>query len=229
MHQKPSNPIQFLKALGADYLTLCSGALSVPFVALGAFRQDLPERTLFLSLSVLSFLFASYRIWARERGQLILALDESEKLREAFDDRPKPEIFLTAVEELVAPGQRRDYFAIENRGISALNITFAPVMCGNVGLQFSPKEFLHDTGPSRASFVLSDHGVSVPAGSDQFQQAIQMFCSEARAIEVTLPVEIHYQATDERHFRTDYDMEFSEASLWCRLAFRRQTVASAKK
>lgn len=57
----------YLKAFFTDLLTGMSGPLSVPFAALALWVSNRGQKILFACLAVLCALFASYRVWNKER------------------------------------------------------------------------------------------------------------------------------------------------------------------
>ena len=58
---------EFLRVLVADWASLVSGGLSVPFAYFALFANNSWNRVAYAGLALLGLLFASFRIWKRER------------------------------------------------------------------------------------------------------------------------------------------------------------------
>jgi hypothetical protein len=65
---------EFLHVLVADWASLVSGGLSVPFTVLALFLGNQYAKVLFATLAALGVLTAAYRIWANERSRHLEAL-----------------------------------------------------------------------------------------------------------------------------------------------------------
>jgi hypothetical protein len=58
----------YLKAFGDDWLSKMCGPLSVPFGALAIWSNTLSVKVLWVSLALIAFLLASYRVWRNEKN-----------------------------------------------------------------------------------------------------------------------------------------------------------------
>lgn len=83
----------YLRAFFTDLLTGMSGPLSVPFVIAALWVSSRTQKTLYASLAVVCAMFASYRVWQKDRRGASAQLTEKDsalaQLRERVD-------FLTA-------------------------------------------------------------------------------------------------------------------------------------
>jgi hypothetical protein len=80
--------LAFLKIYVSSVLTLMSGALSVPFTALGVWAGDTWARAVFLSLAFTGVLVAAYRIWAVEHERTEFLLGQLASLRNEKSEEP---------------------------------------------------------------------------------------------------------------------------------------------
>ena len=101
----------YLKAFFSDLLTGMSGPLSVPFVIAALWVSSRTQKTLYAGLAVLCALFASYRVWQKERkdasAQLLQKDSELLVLREqvASLTKSKQKLRLTISVEGDPPSQ----------------------------------------------------------------------------------------------------------------------------
>lgn len=130
---------RFFKAFMLNWLTKCSGGLSVPFAAAAAFAPNLSVRLLFVALAVIAFLTACYTIWNIERTSLIKAEQVCDGLTQKLDReqerRLKPEIYIGHHSLKTVQGNAA--LDITNKGITAVNIKFMPMMGIETSLQFT--------------------------------------------------------------------------------------------
>ena len=77
-YSEPPSFKSFRRAVGADWLTLMSGAFSVPAGFLAAFFDGW-GRAIWTALALLAFGYATYRIWAHERRKVIVWEDLAKK------------------------------------------------------------------------------------------------------------------------------------------------------
>jgi hypothetical protein len=88
---------EFLRVLYSDWTSGVSGSLSVPFTILALYVRNASAKTLFGVLAVLALLVAVYRVWKKERLEL---LTEFQKNSDAERQRREVEM-QTAREQLV--------------------------------------------------------------------------------------------------------------------------------
>jgi len=103
----------YLKAFFRDMLTGMSGPLSVPFAVAALWASSRTQKTLYAGLAVLCAMFASYRVWNKERSEASakLAVKDSElaELRERVTSlaakQQRPPLRLTIGAEGNPPSQ----------------------------------------------------------------------------------------------------------------------------
>jgi hypothetical protein len=107
---------EFLRVLYTDWTSGVSGSLSVPFTILALYVRNASAKTLFGLLAVLALLVAVYRVWEKERLQLLV---EFQKNSDAERQRREVEM-QTAREELVKL-QRENQQAADARRLEQLD------------------------------------------------------------------------------------------------------------
>jgi hypothetical protein len=77
----------YLKAFFTDLLTGMSGPLSVPFVIAALWVSSRTQKTLYASLAVVCAMFASYRVWRKDRRDTSAQLVEKDSELAELNDR----------------------------------------------------------------------------------------------------------------------------------------------
>jgi hypothetical protein len=220
--KKPPTLLRFAKAFSGHYLAICSGGLSIPFAALAAFLSNPPIKLLFIGLSALGFLIASYSVWARERRDLCSLQIRVNQLDEEM--KPKPELYL-GHHTLPEFSQLKPGLGVSNRGTTAFNIRFSAISGRGIVMQFNPLEYIHNAELHALFFVITKDGEVIGADDDHLRQIIVLFSEAYKQLEITLPLSISYVDNRRRRFVTMYDIVFNRGSLACTLIFKGHSSA----
>jgi hypothetical protein len=92
-HEQPDTSLTtYLGAFLSDWATGMSGPLSVPFTAMAVWSTQPIQKMLWGCLAILSLVFASYRVWRKERIQASARLDAIKSAAEERIARKDAEI-----------------------------------------------------------------------------------------------------------------------------------------
>lgn len=136
----------FLRAFGDQWFTRMSGPLTVPFAIAALVVPGTILKLLFAILAIISGLFASYGVWAKERLAVLKAKEDvvtvkndvlktQERLKEEIEKRGHPEIVITQCMG------GNDYngqlaFSITNDSVPAINLRVDDISYGGKTINF---------------------------------------------------------------------------------------------